>query len=64
MKSKELWDFTQKYAANKMINLGALLALTGMIGFYFNFEIITGTLISLTLITLIIMALYVRTEKL
>lgn len=61
MKSQERWDFSQRYAANKMIKWGGLLTLTSIFGFFV--EGIMAMILGAGLLFLFIILLLTRTEK-
>ncbi len=63
MKNNERWAFAQKYSAKETIKLGALLTLSGLLGFFFNPPGITGMFIGLGLMILAAVLLVIRVEN-
>lgn len=62
MKSKDRWDFAQKYSSKEMMKLGVLLALSGLIGLIYQPNENTATIIGLGLMFLVVIALVIRVE--
>lgn len=62
MKSKEIWDFAQKYSSKEMMKSGIILVLLGLIGFVYQPTENTATIIGLGLVILIVVALIIRVE--
>lgn len=63
MKSQERWDFSQRYAAQEMIKLGALLAVSSLIGFLTDFSPTINMTIGLSFLILASIILIWRVEK-
>lgn len=63
MKNQERWDFSQKYASNEMIKLGALLTLSSIIGLIYKPDGKIGMFIGLGLMILMVVILLIRVEK-
>lgn len=63
MKSKERWDFAQNYSSKEIMKLGVLLALSGLIGFLYQPNKKTATIIGLGLMITTIIVLIIRVES-
>ena len=63
MKNKDRWGFAQKYSSIEMIKLGGLLALSGVIGFFYYPDEMMGMFLGLGLMILIVIILLLRVEK-
>lgn len=62
MKSQQHWDFAQRYSAKEMIKLGALLALSGLLGLVFQPGETVATAIGIGFMMLAVIALLLRVE--
>lgn len=62
MKSQERWNFAQRYSAQEMIKLGALLVASSFIGFLTNFTPIINMTIGLSFLILVSIILIWRVE--
>ncbi|EGV43506.1 SdpI family protein [Bizionia argentinensis JUB59] len=62
MKTKETWGFAQKYSSKEMMKLGALLSMTGLLGFIYQPSENTATIIGSGLIILVVIVLIIRVE--
>lgn len=51
MKSKEVWDFAQQYSAQKMITMGILILLLGLLAEVTGFESTTALWVGLSVLT-------------
>ena len=63
MKSKERWDFAQKFSSKEMIKLGILLAISGLIGLIYHPKGITAMIIGLGLIISVVVILIIKVES-
>jgi uncharacterized membrane protein len=63
MKSKERWDFSQRYSAWLMIKTGAVLSLTSVLGFFVSTSEAIGTLLGMGILIAYAVFLIVRTEN-
>lgn len=63
MKSKERWDFAQKYATAMMIKLGGLLALSGTLGCFYIPNGKTAMFMGLGLMIVMVLGLLFSVEK-
>ncbi|MBC6998576.1 SdpI family protein [Cytophaga sp. FL35] len=62
IKSKERWDFAQKYSGKLMMKLGMFLIIVGPLGLFFNYHEIAALGISMALVILVVILLIVQTE--
>ncbi len=63
MKSNERWDFAQKYSNDQMRKLGIAFIIIGLSGYFTSFSVITGTIVSITLIIILTLFLFYKTEQ-
>lgn len=63
MKTKERWDFAQKYSALLMLKLGIGLMLLSVFGLFFSFSKIVDMTAALFIDCAILVVLFIRTEK-
>tara|TARA_R110002012_G_scaffold303042_2_gene504623 strand:+ start:544 stop:819 length:276 start_codon:yes stop_codon:yes gene_type:complete len=63
MQSQEQWDFSQIYSAKLLIKLGALLALSSVLGLIITISQQLVLFISFALIISVVVLLLVLTEK-
>ncbi len=63
MKSREAWDFAQRYAAREMIRWGILLTLLAPPGLFINLGFTTDLLLGILLTTLFLALPIINTEK-
>lgn len=64
MKNIERWKFAQEYSSNESIKMGIILALTCLVTLNFtNVDIFAGLLVGLGLVLLVVIFLFIRTEK-
>lgn len=63
MKSKERWDFAQKYSAKEMIKWGVLFLLIAVIVLIIDPEDSIGVIATLILLALTCISLFLKTEK-
>ena len=63
MKSQERWDFSQKYAAQKLIQFGTILTVSSILGLIYDLRENIGVIIGLAFMLIAIIFLLIRTEK-
>lgn len=63
MKSQERWDFAQKHSAKEMMKLGLVLATLSSLAIVTNFDHYVDLIIGLSLMTVIVIILFIRVEK-
>jgi len=62
MKNKEMWDFAQLYSSKLMMNLGLLLALSSILGFFVKLNEDIGTIVGLSMMFIVVIILFIKTE--
>lgn len=63
MKNIDRWNFAQKYSSIEAIKLGSILALSGLIGLFFNPAPIWAIIFSLVSLLLLVTLLFMRVER-
>lgn len=64
MKSKERWDFAQKYSSDQIIRIGGFLFLTGIVvGIIYKPEVKIAMFLGLGLVITMVIVLFIRVEK-
>lgn len=63
MKSKERWNFAQKYSSKLMIYCGLGLIALSISGLVFKVTVVAGVIISITFMFIAVAILLIKTEK-
>lgn len=63
MKNQESWDFAQKFSSFKMIQYGLFLSFSCVLAFITNFNNFINMLLGLGLLILLVVMLFLTTEK-
>lgn len=63
MQNQERWDFAQKFSSVKMIQYGLILSFSCVLAFTTNFDKFINMLLGLGLLILLVVMLFLTTEK-
>jgi len=63
MKSRERWDFSQKYAAQVLVKFGAILTLSSILGLVYDFSENISTIMGLGFMLIAVIFLILKIEK-
>lgn len=62
MKSKERWDFAQRFSARELIGWGVVNVLAALAAYWFKLSVENSNILTAILVTVSVIALVVRTE--
>jgi uncharacterized membrane protein len=63
MLDQERWDFSQPYAAKELMKSASALAISSVIGLFYNPDLVWGVILGLGLLIIVVIFMMIRVEN-